>query len=47
LQIMRAPLLNEMPSVATWNSALGYSAALIFISGLFFVRARSRIAFWV
>lgn len=47
LQIMRAPLLNEMPSVATWDSALGFSAALVVISALFFVRARSRIAFWV
>ncbi len=47
LQIMRAPLLNQMPSAATWDSALGFSAALILISGVFFVRARSRIAFWV
>lgn len=47
LQIMRAPLLNQVPSHATWIAALGYSAALVAISGLFFVRARSRVAFWV
>ncbi|MEE3500545.1 ABC transporter permease [Acidiphilium acidophilum] len=47
LEIVRAPLLNQIPSMATWDSALGYSAGLIAISALFFIRSRGRIAFWV
>jgi lipopolysaccharide transport system permease protein len=47
LEIVRAPLLNQMPSANTWGSALGYSAGLLVLTALFFVRARGRIAFWV
>ncbi|HET9148186.1 MAG TPA: ABC transporter permease [Acetobacteraceae bacterium] len=47
LEIVRAPLLNQMPSLATWGSALGYSGVLILATMLFFIRARGRIAFWV
>ena len=47
LEIVRAPLLNQMPDLATWDSALGYSAGLLVVTALFFVRARGRIAFWI
>jgi len=47
LEIVRAPLLNQAPSLATWGSALGYSGLLVALTMVFFVRARSRIAFWV
>lgn len=47
LEIVRAPLLNQMPTLATWGSALGYSGALVLVTAVFFTRARSRIAFWV
>lgn len=47
LEILRAPLLGQVPSAAVWAGALGYSAVLWVVSWLFFVRARGRIAFWV
>ena len=47
LEVMRAPLLGEVPGAATWASALGFSAALCGVSWLLFVRVRGRIAFWV
>lgn len=47
LEILRAPLLGQVPSAAVWAGALGYSAVLWTVSWLFFVRARGRIAFWI
>lgn len=47
LEIVRAPLLNQMPDLATWGSALGYSGVLILGTMVFFIRTRGRIAFWV
>ena len=47
LEIVRAPLLGEVPSAITWASALGYSAALCIVAWLFFARVRGRLAFWV
>ena len=47
LEIVRAPLLNQMPGLETWLAALGYSAGLLVLTALFFVRARGRIAYWV
>lgn len=47
LEVVRAPLLSEVPSVAIWISALGYSAMLCLISWLAFARLRGRLAFWV
>lgn len=47
IEIVRGPLLAELPSAATYASALGYSAALIAVAWLFFARVRGRIAFWV
>lgn len=47
LEIVRAPLLQEVATAVTWASALGYSAALCLASWLVFVRLRGRLAFWV
>jgi lipopolysaccharide transport system permease protein len=47
LEIVRGPLLGEMPGLMVWTSALGYSAALCLIAGWLFIRARGRLAFWV
>ena len=47
LEIVRAPLLHEVPAALTWVSALGYSAALCLVSWLVFARLRGRLAFWV
>lgn len=47
LEVVRAPLLGQAPSLLIWGTALGYSAVLWIGAWLIFVRARSRIAFWV
>jgi lipopolysaccharide transport system permease protein len=47
LEIVRAPLLHEVPTTLTWVSALGYSAALCVLAWAVFARLRSRLAFWV
>lgn len=47
LEVVRAPLLGEVPSTFVWVSALVYSAALCGASWLLFARVRNRIAFWV
>ncbi len=47
LEIVRAPLLGQMPSSTTWLAAGLYSLALSGLSWLLFVRARGRVAFWV
>jgi lipopolysaccharide transport system permease protein len=47
LEIVRGPLLGEIPSLSVWAGALGYSAVLCGLSWVFFIRARGRIAFWM
>jgi lipopolysaccharide transport system permease protein len=47
LQIVRAPLLGEVPAPLVWAAALCFSAGLCSVAWLFFVRARGRIAFWI
>jgi lipopolysaccharide transport system permease protein len=47
LEIMRGPLLGNPLESGTWFVALGYSALLILLAGLVFMRARPRIAYWV
>lgn len=47
LEVVREPLLGQIPSLLIWGIALGYSAVLWIVAWLIFVRARSRIAFWV
>jgi lipopolysaccharide transport system permease protein len=47
LEVVRAPLLGEVPSVAVYASAGISTFALCLISALLFTRTRGRIAFWV
>jgi len=47
LEIMRGPLLGQTLDPGAWSVALGYSAGLVVLSGLVFIRARPRIAYWV
>lgn len=47
LEIMRGPLLGGQLEPGVWGVALGYSAVLVLLSGLVFIRARPRIAYWV
>jgi lipopolysaccharide transport system permease protein len=47
LEIVRAPLLNQIPSLVVYVSAIGYSALLCLVSWMLFARVRGRIAFWV
>jgi lipopolysaccharide transport system permease protein len=47
LEVLRAPLLGEVPSAMVYGSALVYSALLCAASWLLFVRVRGRIAFWL
>jgi lipopolysaccharide transport system permease protein len=47
LEIVRGPLLDEVPSTAVYLSAGITSVLLILVSCLMFARVRGRIAFWV
>ncbi|HEY0418207.1 MAG TPA: ABC transporter permease [Acetobacteraceae bacterium] len=47
LEVVRGPLLGEVPSTSVYVSALAFSAALCVLSWVLFVRVRGRIAFWV
>lgn len=47
LEILRAPLLHEIPATTVWISALLYSALLCAAAWLVFARLRGRLAFWV
>jgi lipopolysaccharide transport system permease protein len=47
LELVRAPLFGAMPDGIVWVSALAYSALLLGVSWLMFVRVRGRLAFWV
>ena len=47
LEVVRGPLLGELPSTAVWVSACLYSGALCGLAWLLFSRVRGRLAFWV
>ena len=47
LEVVRGPLLADLPTSATYVSAVLYSLLLCAVSWVLFVRVRSRIAFWV
>lgn len=47
LEIVRGPLLAQMPSTAVWVSAIGYSVAFCVLAWMLFARVRARLAFWV
>ncbi len=47
LEIVRLPLLGEVPSLPTLISAIAYSLLLCLCAWLLFARVRGRIAFWL
>lgn len=47
LAIVRQPLLGEVPALGSWLFTAGLAVAGILLAGFFFVRFRSRIAYWV
>ena len=47
IEVVRAPLLGEVPSHLTYASAIGWSGLLWLVAGVVFARARGRLAFWV
>jgi lipopolysaccharide transport system permease protein len=47
MEVVRRPLLIEPSSLAVWVSALGYSALLCGGTWAVFLRARSRLSFWL
>lgn len=47
LEIVRGPLMGEVPSLSVYVSAIGFSLAIILVSWSVFSRVRGRIAFWV
>lgn len=46
-EIVRAPLLGQIPSLSVYLSAAGFAAAILGATALLFSRVRGRIAFWV
>ena len=47
LNIVRQPLLGEVPALSSWIFSLGLTFTALLLAGFFFVRYRARIAFWV
>ncbi len=47
MEIVRGPLLGQIPSAAIWGAALIHSLVLCAAAGWLFVRARNRIAYWI
>jgi lipopolysaccharide transport system permease protein len=47
LEVIRGPLLGEVPDTVTYLAALAYSLLLCGASWFLFARVRGRIAFWV
>ena len=47
LEVVRAPLLGEVPGDDVWISAVGYTILFTGTAWLVFARLRGRLAFWV
>ena len=47
IEVMRAPLIGQVPSATTWGVALGVTALGWVVTLAFFVRFRERIAYWI
>jgi lipopolysaccharide transport system permease protein len=47
LEVVRAPLLGDLPSATTWLMAVVYSVLLLGATWWLLVRARGRVAFWL
>ena len=46
IEIVRKPLLGDMPSLTSWIICLALSAILGVVAVLFFARFRARLAYW-
>lgn len=47
VEIVRAPLLGTVPSLENYMVVLLFTAINAFVAGVFFVRFRKRLAYWV
>jgi len=47
IELVRAPLLGRLPSSTSYEAVFLISAANLLVASVFFVRYRSRIAYWV
>jgi lipopolysaccharide transport system permease protein len=47
MTIVREPLLGRLPSLTSWGFSLALTFVGAIVAGLFFIRFRSRIAYWV
>jgi ABC-2 type transport system permease protein/lipopolysaccharide transport system permease protein len=47
VELIRAPLLGEVPSALTWGLALAVTAGGWVLAALVFVRFRARVAYWL
>jgi ABC-type polysaccharide/polyol phosphate export permease len=47
IELIRAPLLGEVPPLLTWMLALAVTAVGCLITWLFYVRFRSRVPYWL
>jgi ABC-2 type transport system permease protein/lipopolysaccharide transport system permease protein len=47
IEIVRAPLLGNLPSAANYSAVLLLTLINVTIAGAFFSRFRSRIAYWI
>ena len=47
VELIRAPLLGQVPPVLTWMLALAVTAVGCLVTWLFFVRFRRRVAYWL
>jgi len=47
VELIRAPLLGQVPPALTWMLALAVTAVGCLVTWLFFVRFRSRVAYWL
>lgn len=47
LEIVRMPLLGQLPSLAIWTGAILFTFGSAFLSLLFFTRFRRRVPYWI
>jgi ABC-type polysaccharide/polyol phosphate export permease len=47
IELIRAPLMGQVPSILTWGLAVGVAVCGSVLAGLVFVRFRGRVAYWL
>jgi len=47
MEVVRGPLVEGGAPASIWAAAILFTAALVAVSALFFVRFRARLAFWI